>query len=34
MPRERAGDTEGIAAGMHHGLSSIDETELLALTRG
>jgi hypothetical protein len=30
--RERAGGTEGIAAGMHHRSSSVDETQPLALT--
>jgi hypothetical protein len=33
MRRERADGTEGIAAGMHHGLSGVDETQPLALTR-
>jgi hypothetical protein len=32
MRRERAGGTEGIAAGKHHRLSGVDETEPLALT--
>jgi hypothetical protein len=34
MRRERAGGTEGIAAGKHHRLSGVDETESLALTNG
>jgi hypothetical protein len=29
----RASGTEGIAAGMHHQSSSVDETQPLALTR-
>jgi len=32
MRRERAGNTEGIAAGKHHRLSDVDGTESLALT--
>jgi hypothetical protein len=32
--RERASGTEGIAAGKHHQLSDVDETEPLALTSG
>jgi hypothetical protein len=32
MWRERAGGTEGSAAGKHHRLSGVDETEPLALT--
>jgi hypothetical protein len=32
MRRERAGDTEGFAAGKHHRLSGVDETESLAFT--
>jgi hypothetical protein len=34
MRRERAGGTESIAAGKHHRLSGVDETEPLALTKG
>ena len=33
MRRERAGGTEGIAAGKHHRPSGVDETEPLALTK-
>jgi hypothetical protein len=32
MRRERAGGTEGVAAGKHHRLSGVDETEPLTLT--
>jgi predicted Fe-S protein YdhL (DUF1289 family) len=32
--RERAGGTEGIAAGKHHRFSGVDETKPLALTNG
>jgi hypothetical protein len=32
LRRERAGGTEGIAAGKHQRLSGVDETEPLALT--
>jgi hypothetical protein len=32
MRRERAGDTEGFAAGKHHRLSGVDEAESLAFT--
>ena len=32
MRRERTGGTEGVAAGKHHRLSGVDETEPLALT--
>jgi hypothetical protein len=31
--RERAGSKEGIAAEMHHGLSGVDETKLLAFRK-
>ena len=34
MRRECAGGTEGSAAGKHHRLSSVEQTEPLALTRG
>jgi hypothetical protein len=33
MQRERAGSTEGIEAGMHHGHSGVDESETLALMK-
>jgi hypothetical protein len=33
MRRERAGGREGIAAEIHHGLSGVDETKPLALTK-
>ncbi len=33
MRRERAGSTEGIEAGMHHGHSGVDEIEPLALMK-
>jgi hypothetical protein len=32
MRRERAGSTEGIEAGMHHGHSGVDESEPVALS--
>jgi hypothetical protein len=31
--RERAGSTDGISAGMPHGLSGVDETKPLALKK-
>jgi hypothetical protein len=34
LRRERAGGTEGTAAGTHHRSSGVDETEPLALTHG
>ena len=33
MRRERAGSTEGIEAGMHHGHSGVDEIEPVALMK-
>ena len=32
MRRERTGGTEGVAAGKHHRVSGVDETEPLSLT--
>jgi hypothetical protein len=34
LRRERAGGTEGVTSGKHHRLSSLEETEPLALTNG
>jgi hypothetical protein len=34
LRRERAGGTEGVASGRHNRLSSLEETEPLALTNG
>jgi hypothetical protein len=34
LRRERADGTEGIAAGLHHRFSAVDETEPLAFANG
>ena len=34
LRRERAGDTEDVTSGKHHRLSSLEDTEPLALTSG